>query len=259
MFNGLRSSMRFAAQSMIPFTNINPEKYYALHRECNKYLNQTRDTDTFVFAACHTTVKSMDKLYLRNNNWLVMLGTTPNTITNYKQIPIINKDFAIYKGNEFKVAMIVNIDDPTQNINEITDYCHGGNPFNNNIIFRVNKSTNSHNISQYYDKIYFFRTIDGAISYSYRDKNFTGRCINYHKNGAPLCDYYCINGKRQCILKRTNDRGILIEQTQYVADLKHGLSYTFNEYDDNNTCITHYHKGCKSDNIFIQKMHDFRT
>jgi antitoxin component YwqK of YwqJK toxin-antitoxin module len=173
------------------------KQYDKLASACNKYIKNDK---SFVYKLCAD--QTDEKTKKRGRIWLVVLQRDEKTLTNESRNGVINKNFAKFRGNMFKVVKIIDIENAktikTEILNRYT--------FSSDTVFDLKYVVGEIVEDKKYDTdinvvcshgVHFYSSLKAAFCYRTNpDKKYTGLWYGWTSEGDIEFMYRYENGKK---------------------------------------------------------------
>jgi len=142
------------------------------------------DKERYVFKSCEY-------------EWVTILERTILTRTNEYRDRVVNKDTAIFRGNQFRVVAIINKFDPKITTDRIMNSMYAFRRLEYIVGEIVEAKDYDDNINKIYSGgIYFYTTLEPAFSLELHQCDvMTGIISYYYDNGTMMSEYTFSNGK----------------------------------------------------------------
>jgi hypothetical protein len=101
------------------FTNINDEKICHLFEECTKVTSD--NPESYVYSLCNDQYDYDSDYFDRSCKWLVILQKLDSTRTNENRKNLFDHNYAEYRADKLKVIKIIDINNPSNTRNIITN------------------------------------------------------------------------------------------------------------------------------------------
>lgn len=164
-----------------------------LVKELRRRYSQFLNDPLCVYKKCVDTLRKDS-----SRKWLVVLRKTKNTRTNELRSSVLpeNRKNAKYRGSEFKVMVIINLNDPKLTVqwirsrwdSSLIDYKVGKKVFPDRYDEDIEEVCSN--------GIHYYLDIECAISYEEIPKRYTGNCVLYNDNGISLGYTQYLNGRK---------------------------------------------------------------
>ena len=167
-------------------------------------------------------------VYTHVKNYIIFLKKLNDTITNEMRNNVVNPLFALFRGDKFKVCLILHKD-----YNNIPKYIKNITDYKKNIIFIIDEIVTCNfdkNLDNVYgDGIHYIKNFHSLCnSFSVN----TGYQIEYYENGMKFYEGFYRNNKKNGLHIMYRRNGKKFYDTMYIDGKKNGISTSYNENGD---------------------------